>query len=142
MPPEFDLNRFVVAQAPAMTAVRQELVAGKKETHWMWFVFPQIAGLGSSQMAQRYALASREEARAFMTHPILGPRLVDCTNLVAAARTRTVRQIFGTPDDLKFHSSMTIFALTAPGDGPFQNALDTRFGGQGDARTLALMQTD
>src|SRR5580692_6153851 len=106
----FDLERFVTAQAPVIDRVRAELRAGSKRSHWMWFVFPQIAGLGSSAMAQRYAIASLDEAGAYLAHPVLGPRLRDCTALALDVAGRTAHQIFGNPDDLKFHSSLTLFA--------------------------------
>jgi len=110
----FDLERFLDAQAPVIGQVQSELRAGTKRTHWMWFVFPQIAGLGHSAMAQRYAIASLDEAKAYAAHPVLGARLRDCTALVLAVEGKTVHQIFGSPDDLKFHSCMTLFARAAP----------------------------
>ena len=110
MPDPFNLDRFVQAQDPVLAQVRAELWAGHKRTHWMWFVFPQLAGLGRSDTARYYALASLEEARAYLAHPLLGPRLIECTNLVNAVEGRSAHQIFGSPDDLKFHSSMTLFA--------------------------------
>jgi len=136
----FDLERFVAAQAPVIDRVRDELSAGAKQSHWMWFVFPQIAGLGLSPMAQRYAISTLDEARAYLAHPVLGPRLHECTELVLAVRGGDAHAIFGSPDDLKFRSSMTLFARTAPGDTPFARALAKFFGGLGDARTLALLE--
>src|SRR3974390_3102694 len=105
----FDLERFVDAQAPVYRQVLSELSHGRKQSHWMWFVFPQLAGLGHSAMAQRYALSSRKEAVAYLGHAILGPRLQECTALVNAVEGQTIRQILGSPDDLKFRSSMTLF---------------------------------
>ena len=131
----YDLGRFVRAQEPVMAQVLEELAAGRKRTHWMWFVFPQIAGLGRSAMAQRYALGSLEEARAYLAHPVLGPRLVRCAGLVNAVEGRTVNAILGSPDDLKFHSCMTLFALARPGEGVFWRALDQHFGGASDPFT-------
>ncbi len=122
-----------------MDAVLRELAAGRKTSHWMWFVFPQIAGLGRSEMAQRYAIASREEAVAYLAHPILGPRLLECTSLVLGVEGRTAHDIFGSPDDMKFHSSLTLFDAVSPGDNPFSAALAKCFGGSRDAATLNLL---
>lgn len=135
-----DLARFVAAQAPVMDAVRRELAAGRKRTHWMWFVFPQLAGLGTSDMARRYAIRSLDEARAYLAHPVLGPRLVECTALANAVEEgRSAREVFGSPDDLKFRSCATLFARAAgPGEGgaAFRAALARYFGGEEDAATL------
>src|SRR6188474_2984892 len=106
----YGLDRFVTAQDPVFEQVRAELRAGRKRTHWMWFVFPQMQGLGHSPMAQKYAIVSREEASAYLEHPVLGPRLRECTKLVNRVEGRTLNQIFGYPDDLKFRSSMSLFA--------------------------------
>ncbi len=133
-----DLERFVAAQAPVIAAVRAELKAGRKRSHWMWFVFPQIAGLGFSAMAARYAIGSRDEALAYLRHPVLGPRLVECTTLVVAVERRSLHDIFGSPDDVKFRSSMTLFAATAS-DPVFELALDKCCEGSRDERTLALL---
>ncbi len=103
-----------------MDAVLRELAAGRKTSHWMWFVFPQIAGLGRSEMAQRYAIASREEAVAYLAHPILGPRLLECTSLVLGVEGRTAHDIFGSPDDMKFHSSLTLFDAVSADDNASQ----------------------
>jgi len=132
----FDLQRFLDAQAPVIDTVRTELRHGRKQTHWMWFVFPQIAGLGFSAMARRYALHSLDEAIAYDTHPVLGARLRECTSLVLAVYGRSINEIFGAPDDLKFHSCMTLFARAAPDAPEFCAALDTYFGEQEDAQTL------
>jgi uncharacterized protein (DUF1810 family) len=136
MPDPYDLKRFLDAQAGAIDAVRAELGRGRKASHWMWFVFPQIRGLGSSAMAQRYAISSLDEARAYAAHPVLGARLVECAALVLAVETRSVREIFGTPDDLKFHSSMTLFARAAPDEPVWRRALEKFFAGREDAATL------
>lgn len=114
----FDLRRFVEAQAPVMERVLAELRAGRKRSHWMWFVFPQIEGLGRSAMAQTYAIHSAAEARAFLAHPLLGDRLRDCVRLVLAAE-RPLAAIFGAPDDVKFRSCMTLFAAAAPQEALF-----------------------
>jgi uncharacterized protein (DUF1810 family) len=132
----FDLQRFVEAQAPVTGAVRAELARGCKASHWMWFVFPQIEGLGHSAMARRYAIASLAEARAYAAHPVLGARLRELTALVLAVEGRSVREIFGTPDDLKFHSSMTLFARAAPDEPLFRQALAKYFAGREDAATV------
>ncbi|SAK65836.1 hypothetical protein AWB79_03268 [Caballeronia hypogeia] len=132
----FDLQRFVDAQENIIDDVRAELAAGHKRTHWMWFVFPQIAGLGHSAMAQHYAISSREEARAYLAHPVLGARLVELTRVVNGVQGRGVEQIFGYPDDMKFHSSMTLFAHTADDPDVFYEALRRYFHGQSDDATL------
>jgi len=135
MPDPFNLDRFVQAQDPVLAQVRAELRAGHKRTHWMWFVFPQLAGLGRSDTAQYYALASLEEARAYLAHTLLGPRLIECTNLVNAVEGRSANRIFGSPDDLKFHSSMTLFALAQPEEQAFSDALGKYFDGASDRLT-------
>jgi uncharacterized protein (DUF1810 family) len=135
-PDPFDLRRFIAAQDPVMDAVLAELRAGRKASHWMWFVFPQNQGLGSSSMARHYALASRQEARAYHEHPQLGARLQECTRLVLQVQERPVEQIFGYPDDLKFHSCMTLFAQVAPEEALYRAALQKYFAGVPDARTL------
>jgi uncharacterized protein (DUF1810 family) len=132
----YNLSRFVSAQDPVMPQVLAELGAGRKASHWMWFVFPQIAGLGSSPTAQRYAIADRAEARAYLAHPILGPRLRQCTELVLATNGRSANAIFGSPDDVKFRSSMTLFAAVAEDPALFDQALARFFGGARDPATL------
>jgi uncharacterized protein (DUF1810 family) len=136
-----DLQRFVTAQDPVYPQVQSELRAGVKRSHWMWFVFPQIAGLGHSAMAQRYAISSREEAAAYLKHPLLGPRLRQCTQLVIDIDDRSIRQILGTPDDLKFHSCMTLFAQAAPDNAIFLSALRRYFAGQPDPATIERLST-
>ncbi|MDR5824964.1 DUF1810 domain-containing protein [Caballeronia sp. LZ043] len=135
----YDLQRFVDAQSGVIEDVRAELAAGRKRTHWMWFVFPQIEGLGHSAMAQRYAIASCDEARAYLAHPVLGARLVELTRLVNGVQGRGVDAIFGYPDDLKFHSSMTLFARTADDPAVFDEALRRYFEGRADEATLARL---
>lgn len=130
----FDLERFVTAQHPVIGTVLDELAAGAKRSHWMWFVFPQLKGLGHSPMASHYGIGSLDEARAYLIHPVLGPRLARCTDLVVAARDRGLHAIFGSPDDMKFRSSMTLFEAAGP--GPFGLALEALCGGQRDRRTL------
>lgn len=133
-----NLERFVEAQNAVYSRVVAELAAGHKQTHWMWFVFPQIEGLGFSAMAQRYAIASRAEAEAYLAHPILGPRLLECTRLVMAVSGKTIHQILGSPDDLKFRSSMTLFDAVSP-SGVFATALDRHYGGEKDRATVDLL---
>lgn len=135
----FDLERFVEAQRPVLKRVVFELESGHKRSHWMWFVFPQIAGLGTSPMAVRYAIGSLDEARAYLAHPVLGPRLRHCTRLVNAIAGRSAHQVFGAPDDLKFRSSLTLFARAAPGEPLFADALRMYFDGNGDPSTLARL---
>jgi uncharacterized protein (DUF1810 family) len=134
----FDLQRFIHAQAPVYRQVTAELSRGRKQSHWMWFVFPQLAGLGQSPMAQRFAVASREEAAAYLEHPTLGPRLRECTALVNAVEGKTVREILGSPDDLKFRSSMTLFNAVASYP-EFSAALDKYYRGEPDQKTLQLL---
>jgi uncharacterized protein (DUF1810 family) len=143
----YDLARFVEAQAGVYEQACAELRAGRKRSHWMWFVFPQIRGLGSSPMAVKYAISGLEEARAYLEHDVLGPRLRECAGIVVGLEGRTVEEIFGYPDDLKFHSSMTLFdraaALSGEVKGPservFHEALKKYFGGETDRRTLELI---
>jgi uncharacterized protein (DUF1810 family) len=135
----FELARFVRAQAPVYDDVVVELRGGRKRTHWMWFVFPQLAGLGSSPTAQRYAIASLDEARAYLAHPVLGPRLRECSALVLAATEPDAHRLFGSPDDLKFRSCMTLFARAAPQEPVFGECLERFFGGESDPRTVALL---
>lgn len=133
----YDLQRFVEAQEPVYERVCAELRGGRKASHWMWFVFPQIQGLGHSPMAQRFAIASLPEARAYLDHPVLGPRLRQCTQLVLDVQGCTALDIFGHPDDMKFRSSMTLFALAAPDDALFKTALIKYFPGGPDPDTVA-----
>jgi uncharacterized protein (DUF1810 family) len=134
----FDLRRFVDAQAPVYPRVLAELRRGQKQSHWMWFIFPQLAGLGHSPMAQRYAVRSRDEAAAYLEHGVLGLRLRECTALVNAVDGRTIREILGSPDDLKFRSSMTLFDAVAPNQ-EFADAIAKFHGGTPDRRTLELL---
>ncbi len=134
----FDLQRFVEAQAPVIETVLAELRAGRKRTHWMWFVFPQIAGLGSSAMAVRYAISSPAEARAYLAHPLLGRRLRDCVRLVIASQ-RSLAEFFGSPDDMKFRSCVTLFFAVAPEEAVFGEAIDRCCGGVMDAATVAKL---
>ena len=136
----FDLNRFVTAQAGSYGHALAELRNGRKTTHWMWFVFPQIDGLGHSATSKYYAIRSREEARRYLDHPALGPRLAECAEAILGVRGRTASAIFGYPDDVKLRSSMTLFAAVAGPRSVFVRVLERYFGGQGDPRTLQLLQ--
>jgi uncharacterized protein (DUF1810 family) len=136
----FNLERFVTAQAPVFETVLAELRAGRKRTHWMWFVFPQLSGLGRSSTARFYGISSIDEARAYLAHPALGPRLDLCTGIVIASESSSLHAIFGSPDDMKFRSCMTLFSLVVDHpDNPFRHALDRWCGGQLDEQTLALV---
>lgn len=137
----FDLERFVSAQAAVFDDALAELRAGRKRGHWMWFVFPQLRGLGISPTAQYFGLSGLAEARAYLAHPLLGERLQRCTQAVLAVEGQSLREIFGSPDNVKFASSMTLFALAAP-ERPslFDRAIERCCCGQQDARTIALLQ--
>jgi uncharacterized protein (DUF1810 family) len=134
-----EFAHFVEAQEPVYEDVVRELRAGRKRSHWMWFIFPQLAGLAPSAMSQRYALDSTDAARRYLAHPLLGARLRECTQLVLDIAERSAEEIFGYPDYLKFHSSMTLFALSEPAEPLFQSALAKYSGGQRDANTLDLL---
>ncbi|MGJ7518513.1 DUF1810 domain-containing protein [Pseudomonas baetica] len=137
----FNLQRFIQAQDPVYDRVQAELNAGHKRSHWMWFIFPQLAGLGDSEMSRRYAIRTRDEAQAYLDHPVLGARLRTCTHEVLNIQQRSVAAIFGHPDDLKFHSSMTLFAQVAPQNSPFHQALNQYFHGILDDWTLSLLDS-
>ena len=134
----FDPHRFIEAQAPVIGQVRRELQAGRKRTHWMWFIFPQLRGLGHSPTARYFGLAGQQEARAYLADVVLGPRLVECTALVNQAGGGSAHQIFGSPDDMKFRSCMTLFATIQP--EPFEAALRRWYEGKPDPSTLALLR--
>jgi len=142
MTSEFDLQRFIDAQDPVHDTVLHELKTGRKRSHWMWFIFPQLAGLGHSANAAFYGLSGKAEASAYMAHPVLGPRLVECTRLVmrAADSWQQVEAIFGRPDDLKFQSCITLFSRARPTDPVFAEALDQIFAGIGCMRTLEKLR--
>ena len=135
----YDLTRFVDAQRTHHADALAEVRAGRKRTHWMWFVFPQLDGLGSSDQARRYAIRGLDEARAYLAHPVLGPRLTEIAEAALAAPGRTARDVFGSPDDLKLRSSATLFAHVAPPGSPFHRLLDRWFEGEPDPRTVALL---
>lgn len=136
---EFDLQRFVDAQDTVYDTVRAELRAGHKRSHWMWYIFPQLAGLGRSETARHYALSGVEEAQAYLAHPLLGQRLEECCTILTGIEGRTASAIFGYPDDLKLHSSLTLFAQAAPDQPLFGACLAKYFNGQRDAATLQLL---
>jgi uncharacterized protein (DUF1810 family) len=140
LPPDerdrFNLERFVEAQAEVFQQVTSELKAGRKMSHWMWFIFPQIRGLGQSPTAIEYAISGLDEARAYLAHPLLGPRLRECTRMVLLIENRSAAQIFGSPDDMKFRSCMTLFAQVSRQEDMFVRALEKYFGGVPDRMTL------
>ena len=136
MDDQFDLHRFVAAQLPVFDCACEELRAGRKSSHWMWFIFPQIEGLGHSPMAHKFAISSLAEARAYLAHPLLGPRLLECSRLAAAVEGRSAEDIFGYPDYMKFQSCMTLFAKAVPQHQVFDHCLQKYFGGLADAATL------
>ena len=133
-----DLERFVIAQASAYAEALAELRAGQKRTHWMWFVFPQLRGLGRSTTAQFYGIEGIGEARAYLAHHLLGPRLIECTQAVPVHEGRSAQEIFGSPDDLKFRSSMTLFNR-AGGGTMFEDALKMFYGGVEDGATVEML---
>jgi uncharacterized protein (DUF1810 family) len=137
-----NLGRFVSAQAPLPREALSELRRGRKQCHWMWFVFPQIAGLGSSAMARHYAIASAAEARGYLEHPLLGPRLRECTAAVLAHKDKSAEEVFGEIDTLKLRSSMTLFAAVAAPGSPIERCLLAFFGGASDPATLRLLVGD
>jgi uncharacterized protein (DUF1810 family) len=136
----FDLERFVDAQQGVYEAALAELRAGRKRSHWMWFIFPQVAGLGQSDMARRYAIRSADEAAAYLAHPVLGERLRECATAVLGHGDEAIGDIFPHPDDLKFHSSMTLFARAVADNGEFLAALTKYYGAREDAKTLNLLE--
>jgi uncharacterized protein (DUF1810 family) len=138
----FELERFVTAQEGIYQQAVKELSAGRKRSHWMWFIFPQLAGLGYSATAQHYAISGLAEARAYLAHAVLGPRLRECSALVLAVQGATVHGIFGAPDNMKFHSSMTLFAQASPDEALFRECLNKYFGGVPDQATLDLLDKE
>jgi uncharacterized protein (DUF1810 family) len=134
-----DLARFVLAQAEDYATALAEIRAGRKQSHWMWYIFPQFAGLGMSAMSRQYAIRSAAEARAYLAHPLLGPRLVRCCAAVLEIEGRSAHDIFGSPDDMKLRSSMTLFANVSVAGSVFEQVQEKYFGGEGDPQTLRLM---
>jgi uncharacterized protein (DUF1810 family) len=135
----FDLNRFVRAQEPDYKHALEEIAAGRKRSHWMWYIFPQFAGLGLSSTSRHYAIGSLDEARAYLAHPILGPRLVECAEAALTVKGRSAHDIFGSPDDLKLRSSVTLFALVSSENSVFHRVLEKYFEGKRDQRTLDVV---
>lgn len=135
----FDLGRFLSAQEGAYPQALSEIRQGRKRSHWMWFVFPQFEGLGHSPTARHYSIKSIEEARAYLAHPVLGARLLECAEAVASLPPNTAERTFGFPDHLKLRSSATLFAAVSPEGSVFHRVLDRHYGGEPDARTLALL---
>lgn len=136
----WDLERFVAAQQADYDRALGELRRGRKQSHWMWYVFPQVQGLGSSFMSRKYALSGLEEARTYLAHPILGGRLLECCQAVLEADSNNPREIFGSPDDLKFRSCLTLFALADPSVTIFGKLLERFYGGKKDPRTLEILR--
>ena len=134
----YDLTRFVDAQHAVYSRVIEELSQGRKQSHWMWFIFPQITGLGFSEMAQRFPIGSRDEATAYLAHHILGPRLIECTRLVLAVEGRTIHDVLGSPDDMKFRSSMTLFAAVSD-NASFDEAVAKYYPAGKDPTTLDIL---
>jgi uncharacterized protein (DUF1810 family) len=138
----YDLQRFVRAQDLNFESAREELRGGRKTTHWMWYVFPQVEGLGRSSTSHHFAIKSKVEALAYVADPVLGPRLRECTEIVNALHGLSAHQIFGSPDDMKFRSSMTLFRTLSPEIAVFKDALEKYFGGELDPRTLEIMRAN
>ncbi len=140
LPDPHELQRFVNAQRDTFTEALAELRIGRKHGHWMWFVFPQVTGLSHSTIGARYAITSRDEAVAYLAHPVLGPRLRACAEAVLGVTGKTAHDIFSYPDDLKLRSSMTLFARLSEADGPFRRVLERYFEGDEDPATLAVLE--
>ena len=138
----FDLDRFVIAQQDDYETALAEIEAGRKRSHWMWYIFPRVAGLGLSEMSRRFAIKSLNEARAYLDHPILGPRLRACAEALLAIEGRSAHEIFGSPDDMKFGSCMTLFSLVPDAPPYFKEAIDHLLGGIPDAATIALLGSE
>jgi len=135
----FNLQRFVHAQVSTYATALSELRAGGKRSHWIWYIFPQVEGLGFSAMSKRYAIVDVDEAKAYLAHPVLGPRLSECADAVLSVQGRSARQIMGSPDDMKLHSSMTLFAHVSDEGRVFHQVLDKYFDGAEDEATLRLI---
>jgi uncharacterized protein (DUF1810 family) len=136
---DYDLHRFIDAQNGIYEQALAELRAGRKRSHWMWFIFPQIAGLGTSSMAEKYAIRSAEEASAYLADPILGSRLLRCVEAILSVNGRSAHDIMGSPDDLKLRSSMTLFAAVSDHGSPFHKAIDRFYDGKFDERTISIL---
>ena len=138
----YDLDRFVEAQRDIYDEAIAEIRSGRKRSHWMWFVFPQIAGLGMSETSRRYAIRNRAEAEAYLAHPVLGPRLLESAEAVLALEGRSALDVFGSPDDMKLRSCATLFAAVSAPGSVFERVLDRYFGGEADGRTLRLLRSE
>lgn len=138
----YDLGRFVAAQEADYARALSELTSGRKRSHWMWYIFPQLDGLGESPMSRRYSIRSLEEARAYLEHPLLGPRLLECMEAVIAVEGKTAREIFGSPDDVKLRSCATLFACASAGHHASGRVLDKYFEGVPDRKTLELLGSE
>lgn len=136
------LERFVMAQSVNYAQAKVEIEEGRKRSHWMWYVFPQIHGLGSSALAERYAIKSQAEAQAYLAHPILEARLLECAEALLQIEGKSAQEIFGSPDDMKLKSSATLFACISPSGSAFHRLLDKFFQGERDARTLSILESD
>ena len=141
MPDPYDLERFVRAQAPIYDRALAEITRGRKQSHWMWFIFPQFAGLGFSDMSRRFAISTLDEARAYLAHPLLGARLAECAVAVLSVKGASALAIFGSPDDMKLRSSATLFAAVSPPGSAFHRLLDAYFGGIEDGQTRRLIES-
>ena len=139
-PDPFGLSRFLEAQKEDYESALSEIKSGQKRTHWMWYIFPQLDGLGSSTTAKHYSIKSIEEARAYLGHPVLGPRLLECAEAVLDVKGRSVAQIFGSPDDLKLKSCATLFAILSPSGSAFERILEKYYRGTRDDKTLQLLE--
>ena len=139
MTQDFDLERFVTAQEPVYAQALAEIRSGRKRSHWMWFIFPQVQGLGWSSMSQRFAISGLDEARAYLQHPVLGPRLVECMQAVLQITGKSAEDILGSPDDMKLRSCATLYAAVSPPESVFQQVLDRYFDGQRDEQTLSRL---
>ena len=139
MPEPYDLQRFVRAQEGDYNAALAEIRGGRKRSHWMWYIFPQFDGLGMSPTSRQYSVKSLAEAKAFLSHPVLGPRLLECAEAALAVDGRTAEEIFGYPDDMKLRSCATLFAAVSPADSVFHRIIDKYFHGEADAKTLRLI---
>lgn len=142
MTDRYDLNRFIEAQEAVYDQALSELKNGRKRTHWMWFIFPQIAGLGSSPMSHRYSIGSADEARAYLAHPILGQRLIECSNAILAVENKSATEILGPPDDMKLKSCATLFETVSQSGSVFTQILEKFYAGERDSRTLSLIQKE
>jgi uncharacterized protein (DUF1810 family) len=137
----FNLNRFLQAQENDYERALSEIRSGQKRTHWMWYIFPQLEGLAFSSTAKHYSIKSIQEARAYLTHPVLGPRLLECAEAVVQIKGRSANEIFGSPDDLKLRSCATLFEYVSPSGSVFKQLIEEYYGGERDHKTLALLDT-